>query len=130
MFRFSTIFLDFVDRLVLKRVFVPCSQPADVCEQILRVVSRSSRLEELVLDNVGLRRSEVNPQTHNISPLCLRHKRGLCFCVCSDFAQKLAVALSQNPASSLLSLNLSNNSLEDKGLNTLGLHQSIRTYSV
>lgn len=66
--------------------------PADVCEQILRVVSRSSRLEELVLDNAGLR---------------------------SDFAQKLAVALSQNPASSLLSLNLSNNSLEDKGVAAL-----------
>ncbi|KAG7266639.1 hypothetical protein CRUP_032317, partial [Coryphaenoides rupestris] len=28
---------------------------ADVCEQILRVVSRSARLEELVLDNAGLK---------------------------------------------------------------------------
>ncbi|KAM9824007.1 F-actin-uncapping protein LRRC16A [Neosynchiropus ocellatus] len=62
---------------------------SDVCDQILRVVARSSRLEELVLDNTGLR---------------------------SDFAQKLAVALSHNPASSLHTLNLSNNSLEDKGV--------------
>lgn len=33
----------------------------------------------------------------------------------SDFAQKLAGALSHNPASTLHTLNLSNNSLEDKG---------------
>ncbi|KAF0024148.1 hypothetical protein F2P81_022950 [Scophthalmus maximus] len=33
----------------------------------------------------------------------------------SDFAQKLGGALSQNPASTLHTLNLSNNSLEDKG---------------
>lgn len=32
-----------------------CPQSADVCEQILRVVSRSGRLEELVLDNAGLK---------------------------------------------------------------------------
>ncbi|XP_044026820.1 F-actin-uncapping protein LRRC16A isoform X2 [Siniperca chuatsi] len=64
----------------------------DVCDQILRVVARSSRLEELVLDNAGLR---------------------------SDFAQKLASALSHNPASTLHTLNLSNNSLEDKGVSAL-----------
>lgn len=34
-------------------------QSTDVCDQILRVVARSSRLEELVLDNAGLKRSEV-----------------------------------------------------------------------
>uniref|UniRef100_A0A8C7JYT4 F-actin-uncapping protein LRRC16A-like n=1 Tax=Oncorhynchus kisutch TaxID=8019 RepID=A0A8C7JYT4_ONCKI len=60
----------------------------DVCEQILRVVARSSRLEEMVLENAGLR---------------------------SDFAQKLANALTCNPASVLHTLNLTNNSLEDKG---------------
>lgn len=38
---------------------VSASQSTDVCDQILRVVARSSRLEELVLDNAGLRRSEV-----------------------------------------------------------------------
>ncbi|XP_028254971.1 F-actin-uncapping protein LRRC16A [Parambassis ranga] len=66
--------------------------PADVCDQIFRVVARSSRLEELVLDNAGLR---------------------------SDFAQKLATALSHNPASTLHTLNFSNNSLEDKGVSAL-----------
>ncbi|XP_064836406.1 F-actin-uncapping protein LRRC16A-like isoform X1 [Oncorhynchus masou masou] len=64
----------------------------DVCEQILRVVSRSSRLEELVLENAGLR---------------------------SDFVQKLANALTCNPASALHTLNLTNNSLEDKGISAL-----------
>ncbi|XP_072226044.1 F-actin-uncapping protein LRRC16A [Leuresthes tenuis] len=64
----------------------------DVCDQILRVVSRSSRLEELVLDNAGLK---------------------------SDFAQKLAGALSHNPSSAVHTLNLSNNSLEDKGVSAL-----------
>ncbi|XP_043995255.1 F-actin-uncapping protein LRRC16A [Gambusia affinis] len=66
--------------------------PTDVCDQILRVVARSSRLEELVLDNAGLK---------------------------SDFAQKLAGALSHNPSCTLHTLNLSNNSLEDKGLYAL-----------
>ncbi|TWW65889.1 F-actin-uncapping protein LRRC16A [Takifugu flavidus] len=69
----------------------------DVCEQILRVVARSSRLEELVLENAGLK---------------------------SDFAQKLAVALSHNPASMLHTLNLSNNSLEDRGLSALSAQLS------
>ncbi|KAM4725409.1 F-actin-uncapping protein LRRC16A isoform 2-T2 [Anableps anableps] len=64
----------------------------DVYDQIFRVVARSSRLEELVLDNAGLR---------------------------SDFAQKLAGALSHNPSCMLHTLNLSNNSLEDKGVYTL-----------
>lgn len=39
----------------------------------------------------------------------------LLFLLFSDFAQKLAGALSHNPASTLHTLNLSNNSLEDKG---------------
>ncbi|KAL6100246.1 carmil1 [Pungitius sinensis] len=64
----------------------------DICEQILRVVARSGRLEELVLDNTGLK---------------------------SDFAQKLANALSYNAASTLQTLNLSNNPLEDKGVSAL-----------
>ncbi|XP_047453879.1 F-actin-uncapping protein LRRC16A-like isoform X2 [Mugil cephalus] len=66
---------------------------ADVCEQILRVVSRSSRLEELVLDNAGLK---------------------------TDFAQKLAAALSHNPSSGLTTINLANNPLEDRGVSSLG----------
>lgn len=66
---------------------------ADVCEQILRVVSRSSRLEELVLDNAGLK---------------------------TDFAQKLAAALAHNPSSGLITINLANNPLEDRGISSLG----------
>ncbi|XP_068425638.1 F-actin-uncapping protein LRRC16A-like isoform X2 [Clinocottus analis] len=66
---------------------------ADVCEQILRVVSRSSRLEELVLDNAGLK---------------------------TDFAQKLATALAHNHSSGLATINLANNPLEDRGISTLG----------
>uniref|UniRef100_A0A3B3QTN0 Capping protein regulator and myosin 1 linker 1 n=1 Tax=Paramormyrops kingsleyae TaxID=1676925 RepID=A0A3B3QTN0_9TELE len=65
---------------------------ADVCEQILRVVSRSSRLEELVLDNAGLK---------------------------IDFAQKLASALALNPSSTLHTIILANNSLEDRGIAAL-----------
>nr|XP_061786862.1 F-actin-uncapping protein LRRC16A-like isoform X2 [Nerophis lumbriciformis] len=71
-----------------------CKLSTDVCEQILRVVSRSSRIEELLLENVGLR---------------------------SDFAQKLSMALSHNPASSLHTLHLSNNTLEDKGVCALSV---------
>ncbi|KAM9851972.1 F-actin-uncapping protein LRRC16A-like [Aulostomus maculatus] len=66
---------------------------ADVCEQILRVVSRSSRMEDLVLDNAGLK---------------------------TDFAQKLAAALAHNPSSGLTTINLANNPLEDRGISSLG----------
>uniref|UniRef100_UPI00398EAC70 F-actin-uncapping protein LRRC16A-like isoform X2 n=1 Tax=Pristiophorus japonicus TaxID=55135 RepID=UPI00398EAC70 len=64
----------------------------DVCEQILRVVGRSTRLEELVLENGGLR---------------------------TDFAQKLASALTHNPNSGLHTINLANNPLEDRGVSSL-----------
>ncbi|XP_072365752.1 F-actin-uncapping protein LRRC16A-like isoform X3 [Scyliorhinus torazame] len=64
----------------------------DVCEQILRVVARSTRLEELVLENGGLR---------------------------TDFAQKLASALAHNPNSGLHTINLANNPLEDRGMFSL-----------
>ncbi|XP_069814012.1 F-actin-uncapping protein LRRC16A [Dendropsophus ebraccatus] len=64
----------------------------DVCDQILRVVSRSSRLEELVLENAGLR---------------------------IDFAQKLSNALACNPNSGLHTINLANNPLEDRGVSFL-----------
>ncbi|XP_038627078.1 F-actin-uncapping protein LRRC16A isoform X1 [Tachyglossus aculeatus] len=67
----------------------------DVCEQILRVVSRSNRLEELVLENAGLR---------------------------IDFAQKLASALAHNPNSGLHTINLASNPLEDRGVSYLSIH--------
>ncbi|EMP35197.1 Leucine-rich repeat-containing protein 16A, partial [Chelonia mydas] len=66
----------------------------DVCEQILRVVSRSNRLEELVLENAGLR---------------------------TDFAQKLANALTHNPNSGLHTINLASNPLEDRGVSSLSI---------
>nr|XP_048284023.1 F-actin-uncapping protein LRRC16A isoform X4 [Myodes glareolus] len=66
----------------------------DVCEQILRVVSRSNRLEELVLENAGLR---------------------------TDFAQKLASALAHNPNSGLHMINLAGNPLEDRGVSSLSI---------
>ncbi|XP_073080289.1 F-actin-uncapping protein LRRC16A isoform X1 [Manis javanica] len=66
----------------------------DVCEQILRVVSRSSQLEELVLENAGLR---------------------------TDFAQKLATALAHNPSSGLHTINLAGNPLEDRGVSSLSI---------
>ncbi|XP_063563454.1 F-actin-uncapping protein LRRC16A isoform X13 [Gorilla gorilla gorilla] len=66
----------------------------DVCEQILRVVSRSNRLEELVLENAGLR---------------------------TDFAQKLASALAHNPNSGLHTINLAGNPLEDRGVSSLSI---------
>ncbi|XP_067268361.1 F-actin-uncapping protein LRRC16A isoform X2 [Chanodichthys erythropterus] len=62
---------------------------ADLCDQIFRVVSRSTRLEELTLDNTGLK---------------------------SDFAQRFAAALSQNPNSALNTISLTNNCIEDKGV--------------
>ncbi|XP_035584277.1 F-actin-uncapping protein LRRC16A [Zalophus californianus] len=67
----------------------------DVCEQILRVVSRSSRLEELVLENAGSERE--------------------------DFAQKLASALAHNPNSGLHTINLAGNPLEDRGVSSLSI---------
>uniref|UniRef100_A0A6I8SNK6 Capping protein regulator and myosin 1 linker 1 n=1 Tax=Xenopus tropicalis TaxID=8364 RepID=A0A6I8SNK6_XENTR len=67
---------------------------ADVCEQILRVVSKSSRLEELVLENAGLR---------------------------IDFAQKLSSALAHNPNSGLHTINLASNPLEDRGVHCLSI---------
>ncbi|KAG7458014.1 hypothetical protein MATL_G00233350 [Megalops atlanticus] len=68
--------------------------PTDVCDQILRVVARSTRLEELVLDNAGLK---------------------------TDFAQKLANTLASNPNSGLHTINLANNSLEDRGIYSLSV---------
>ncbi|XP_066547611.1 F-actin-uncapping protein LRRC16A isoform X2 [Amia ocellicauda] len=66
----------------------------DVCDQILRVVARSNRLEELVLENAGLK---------------------------TDFAQKLANALAHNPGSGLHTINLTNNAIEDRGISSLSV---------
>ncbi|XP_056335356.1 F-actin-uncapping protein LRRC16A [Danio aesculapii] len=73
---------------------------ADLCDQILRVVSRSNKLEELTLDNTGLK---------------------------NDFAQRFAAALSQNPNSALHTIILASNCLEDKGVVALSSALSKRT---
>uniref|UniRef100_A0A670ZYR8 Capping protein regulator and myosin 1 linker 3 n=1 Tax=Pseudonaja textilis TaxID=8673 RepID=A0A670ZYR8_PSETE len=65
---------------------------SEVAEQILHTVSKSHHLEELVLDNAGLK---------------------------TDFAIKLANVLAENPNTILHALTLSHNPLEDKGLGAL-----------
>ncbi|XP_035391899.1 capping protein, Arp2/3 and myosin-I linker protein 3 isoform X2 [Electrophorus electricus] len=65
---------------------------SEVVEQVLHTVSKSSNLEELTLENVGLK---------------------------ADFPQKLSVALSENPASVLHSLSLAHNALDNQGVSNL-----------
>ncbi|KAK2907601.1 hypothetical protein Q8A73_008674 [Channa argus] len=65
---------------------------SEVTEQVLHTVSKSSSLEEITLENVGLK---------------------------SDFPQKMSVALSENPASVIHSLNLAHNSLDNQGVSNL-----------
>ncbi|KAL8177189.1 UNVERIFIED_CONTAM: Capping protein, Arp2/3 and myosin-I linker protein 3, partial [Gekko kuhli] len=65
---------------------------SEVAEQVLHTVSKSHHLEELVLDNAGLK---------------------------TDFALKLACVLAENPSTALHALTLSHNPLEDKGLSAL-----------
>ncbi|XP_053324263.1 capping protein, Arp2/3 and myosin-I linker protein 3 isoform X2 [Spea bombifrons] len=65
---------------------------SEVTEQILHCVGRSQHLEELILEDCGLR---------------------------ADFALRLATVLSDNTASSLHTLNLSHNPLEDRGIAAL-----------
>nr|XP_040040738.1 capping protein, Arp2/3 and myosin-I linker protein 3-like [Gasterosteus aculeatus aculeatus] len=65
---------------------------SEVTEQVLHTVSKSSSLEELTLENAGLK---------------------------SDFPQKMSAALSENPASVIHSLNLSHNSLDNQGVSNL-----------
>uniref|UniRef100_A0A8D0BBD5 Capping protein regulator and myosin 1 linker 3 n=1 Tax=Salvator merianae TaxID=96440 RepID=A0A8D0BBD5_SALMN len=65
---------------------------SEVAEQVLHTVSKSHHLEELVLDNAGLK---------------------------TDFALKLTCVLAENPNTALHALTLSHNPLEDKGLSAL-----------
>uniref|UniRef100_A0A8C9XHG0 Capping protein regulator and myosin 1 linker 3 n=1 Tax=Sander lucioperca TaxID=283035 RepID=A0A8C9XHG0_SANLU len=61
---------------------------SEVVDQVLHTVSKSNSLEELTLENAGLK---------------------------SDFPQKMASALSENPASVIHSLNLAHNTLDNQG---------------
>ncbi|KAJ0065323.1 hypothetical protein NL108_007057 [Boleophthalmus pectinirostris] len=65
---------------------------SEVAEQVLHTVSKSSSLEELTLENAGLK---------------------------SDFPQKMSTALSENPGSVIHSLNLAHNSLDNQGVSNL-----------
>ncbi|XP_061593999.1 capping protein, Arp2/3 and myosin-I linker protein 3-like isoform X1 [Cololabis saira] len=65
---------------------------SEVTEQVLHTVSKSSCLEELTLENAGLK---------------------------SDFPQKMSAALSENPAAVIHSLNLAHNSLDNQGVSNL-----------
>ncbi|KAJ8278274.1 hypothetical protein GJAV_G00085820 [Gymnothorax javanicus] len=65
---------------------------SEVLDQILHTLSKSSSLEEVTLENAGLR---------------------------SDFPQKMALALAENPASVIHSLNLAHNTLDNQGVSSL-----------
>ncbi|XP_048867473.1 capping protein, Arp2/3 and myosin-I linker protein 3 isoform X2 [Brienomyrus brachyistius] len=65
---------------------------SEVTEQVLHTLSKSSSLEEITLDNAGLK---------------------------PDFPQKMAIALSENPASVIHSLSLANNTLDNQGVSNL-----------
>ncbi|XP_054611322.1 capping protein, Arp2/3 and myosin-I linker protein 3 isoform X4 [Dunckerocampus dactyliophorus] len=65
---------------------------SEVVDQVLHAVSKSNSLEELTLENAGLK---------------------------SDFPQKMASALSENPASMIHSLNLAHNTLDNQGVSNL-----------
>ncbi|KAK5907277.1 hypothetical protein CesoFtcFv8_005145 [Champsocephalus esox] len=65
---------------------------SEVTEQVLHTVSKSSSLEEITLENAGLK---------------------------SDFPQKMSAALSENPSSVIHSINLAHNSLDNQGVSNL-----------
>uniref|UniRef100_A0A3P9C8Z9 Capping protein regulator and myosin 1 linker 3 n=1 Tax=Maylandia zebra TaxID=106582 RepID=A0A3P9C8Z9_9CICH len=65
---------------------------SEVVDQVLHTISKSNSLEELTLENAGLK---------------------------SDFPQKMASALSENPASVIHSLNLAHNTLDNQGVSNL-----------
>ncbi|KAM4614451.1 F-actin-uncapping protein LRRC16A-like [Discoglossus pictus] len=67
----------------------------EISEQILYVISRSLKLEELVLENCGLK---------------------------CEFAIRMAQGLDNNPGSLLHTINLSGNQLEDRGIIALSRH--------
>uniref|UniRef100_A0AAQ5ZK43 CARMIL C-terminal domain-containing protein n=1 Tax=Amphiprion ocellaris TaxID=80972 RepID=A0AAQ5ZK43_AMPOC len=67
---------------------------SEVVDQVLHTVSKSNSLEELTLENAGLK---------------------------SDFPQKMASALSENPASVIHSLNLAHNTLDNQGTSVSGM---------
>ncbi|XP_075044908.1 capping protein, Arp2/3 and myosin-I linker protein 2 [Mixophyes fleayi] len=67
----------------------------EISEQILYVIGKSLKIEELVLENCGLK---------------------------CDFAVKMAQALDNNPGTVLHSINLSGNQMEDRGISAISRH--------
>ncbi|XP_075433315.1 capping protein, Arp2/3 and myosin-I linker protein 3-like [Ascaphus truei] len=67
----------------------------EISEQILYVIGKSLKLEELVLENCGLK---------------------------CEFAVKMAQALDNNPGSVLHTINLSGNQMEDRGITAFSRH--------
>ncbi|CAL1580131.1 unnamed protein product [Knipowitschia caucasica] len=65
---------------------------SEVVDQVLHTISKSNCLEEITLENAGLK---------------------------TDFPQKMASALSENPASVIHSLNLAHNTLDNQGVSNL-----------
>uniref|UniRef100_A0A1A8LHX6 Leucine rich repeat containing 16B n=2 Tax=Nothobranchius pienaari TaxID=704102 RepID=A0A1A8LHX6_9TELE len=65
---------------------------SEVVDQVLHTISKSNSLEELTLENAGLK---------------------------PDFPQKMASALSENPASVIHSLSLAQNTLDNQGVSNL-----------
>ncbi|XP_067327275.1 capping protein, Arp2/3 and myosin-I linker protein 2 [Anolis sagrei] len=80
-----------------------CKLSLDVLKQILRVVGQSVTLEELVLENCGLK---------------------------CEFAQEMCQVLQDNPGSTLNTINLSRNLLEDRGILALSLIFAQRTKEI
>ncbi|NXT39207.1 CARL2 protein, partial [Pelecanoides urinatrix] len=74
--------------------FSPC-QNQEISEQLLYMLSKSVTLEELVLENSGLK---------------------------ADFVQRMAQALSNHPDSVLHTINLAGNQLEDRGIVAFSRH--------
>ncbi|KAK1879263.1 Capping protein Arp2/3 and myosin-I linker protein 3, partial [Dissostichus eleginoides] len=93
---------------------------SEVVDQVLHTVSKSNTLEELTLENAGLKSSSHLPSTPQLFPpplltpaLPTSPPHPL------DFPQKMASALSENPASVIHSLNLAHNTLDNQGVSNL-----------
>ncbi|PWA17413.1 hypothetical protein CCH79_00011410 [Gambusia affinis] len=125
---------------------------SEVVDQILHTVSKSNSLEELTLENAGLKAFLDEKKVPVLKPLyyngwtlwmCEKKKvtsevqlnsvaesrreptvsQGIQFPVSPvlsrDFPQKMASALSENPASVIHSLNLAHNTLDNQGVSNL-----------
>lgn len=132
-------------------------QNSEVVEQVLHTISKSSSLEELTLENAGLKAWDTLTLSLSLSRTCLSLCISLQYILCvwifltaatgflwgvflliffffvhfclvfarRDFPQKMAVALAENPASVLHSLNLAHNAFDNQGVMTCGCHSAV-----